>query len=527
MDVLPLGKPFLGCDHWRWLGECIALFIAKPFAMLGIQRHVFAMIDRLQVGARMLLTISTTHRPATDLGYLLHKNPDRLHSRRQSYGTAHVFYPEAGPEKCTAALFVEVDPVGLVRGRKGLAASAGLMDQYVNDRPYAASSLLSAALADAFGSAMGGRSADRPELVNRKIPLEFSLPVLPCRGGESLLRSLFEPLGYEVEARHLRLDERFDFWGESAYFSVTLKTMATLQAALTQLYVLIPVLDNSKHYWVGEDEVEKLLGKGDPWLSIHPQKDLIVRRYLKHQRSLAELAIDRLIESDGSVVDGAEALEGTEVVRGDEQEQRLERGISLNERRMESVVTVVDGLRASSVIDLGCGEGRLLRRLLPMQGLARVTGVDVSHRSLDIARTRLNLDRLPKVQQDKLRLLHGSLVYRDARFGGYDVATVIEVVEHLDESRLGVFTRVIFEFARPKAIVFTTPNSEYNAKFTGLLAGHFRHPDHRFEWTRGQFEDWAIEQARHFGYVVRFEGIGDADPSLGSPTQMAVFTIHN
>lgn len=472
----------------------------------------------------MLLTISTTHRPATDLGYLLHKNPARLHSRRQSYGVAHVFYPEAGPDRCTAALLVEVDPVGLVRDRKGFSGTAGLMDQYVNDRPYAASSLLSAAMADAFGSAMGGRSTDRPELVEAPLPLEFSLPTLPCRGGEGLLRALFEPLGYVVEARQLGLDERFPGWGASPYFSVTLKTTSVLHLALTHLYVLIPVLDNTKHYWVGEDEVEKLLAKGEPWLGSHPQRDLIVRRYLKHRRSLADLAIDRLVEADGTAAEDAEAADGSEAVRGDEQEQRLERGLSLNERRMETVAAVVDGLRASSVIDLGCGEGRLLKQLLPMKGIARLAGMDVSHRSLQLAQERLNLERMPKTLQDKLTLLHGSLVYRDARFSGYDVATVVEVIEHLDESRLGMFTRVVFEFARPKAIVVTTPNSEYNVKFPSLPAGRFRHPDHRFEWTRARFQDWGQQQADRFGYAVRFEGIGDADAALGAPTQMAVFT---
>ncbi|MBN8492001.1 MAG: 3' terminal RNA ribose 2'-O-methyltransferase Hen1 [Burkholderiales bacterium] len=472
----------------------------------------------------MLLTITTTHRPATDLGYLLHKNPARLHSRRQSYGVAHVFYPEASLDRCTAALFVEVDPVGLVRDRKGFSATAGLMDQYVNDRPYAASSLLSAAMADTFGSAMGGRSSDRPELVDVPLPLEFSFPALPCRGGEGLLRTLFEPLGYVVEARQLGLDERFPSWGASPYFSVTLTTTSALHLALTHLYVLIPVLDNTKHYWVGEDEVEKLLAKGEPWLGSHPQRDLIVRRYLKHRRSLADLAIDRLVESDGSAVEDAEAADGTEAVRGDEQEQRLERGISLNERRMETVAAVVDGLLASSVIDLGCGEGRLLKQLLPMKGISRVTGMDVSHRNLQVARERLNLERMPKMLQEKLTLLHGSLVYRDARFSGYDVAAVVEVIEHLDELRLGMFTRVVFEFARPKAVVVTTPNSEYNVKFPSLPAGRFRHPDHRFEWTRAQFEDWAQQQAHRFGYAVRFEGIGDADATLGAPTQMAVFT---
>ena len=470
----------------------------------------------------MLLTITTTHRPATDLGYLLHKRPQNLHSRRQSYGVAHVFYPEVSEERCTAALFVEVDPVGLVRDRKGFS-SAGLMDQYVNDRPYAASSLLSAAMVDSFGSAMSGRSSDRPELATQAIPLEFTIPALPCRrGGEALLRSLFKPLGYTVDAQQLELDERFSSWGKSNCFRVSLVITSTLQAALSHLYVLIPVLDNAKHYWVGEDEVEKLLARGEPWLSAHPQRELIVRRYLKYRRSLADAAIDRLIEAKGDPVD-VMAPEGDEVVRGDEHERRLEQGLSLNDQRMARVASVVESLAASSLIDLGCGEGRLLKQVLPIKSLARVTGMDVSHRSLEVARDRLKIDRLPQVLQDKLTFLHGSLVYRDARFEGYDVATMVEVVEHLHESRLAMFTRVVFEFAKPKAVVVTTPNVEYNVRFLSLPADRYRHADHRFEWTRAQFEAWAQSQADQFGYTVQFEAIGESDPFVGPPTQMALF----
>lgn len=467
----------------------------------------------------MLLTLTTTHAPATDLGYLLHKHPARLHSRRQSWGTAHVFYPQADAERCTAALYVDVDPIGLVRDRKGPGGATGLLDQYVNDRPYTASSLLSAAIAETFGSALNGQAAERPELALQPIPLEFELPVLPCRGGEPLLRSLFEPLGYQVQARRLPLDPRFPAWGASAYFHVKLCITATLQAALGHLYVLVPVLDDQKHYWVGEDEVDKLLKRGEAWLGTHPQADLIVRRYLKHQRSLAGLALDRLMDD--------EAGEGTapaDAARSEEREQGLERTISLNERRLAAVAGVVEALQAGSVIDLGCGEGRLLKPLLALRSVSRLTGVDVSHRALEIARERLHVDRLPAAVQQKLTLLHGSLTYRDARFAGHDLATVVEVIEHLDAARLGTFTRVLFECARPRAIVMTTPNREYNALFPMLPAGLFRHPDHRFEWTRAEFQAWAGEQAQRHSYDVRHEPIGDVDAALGAPTQMAIFT---
>lgn len=483
----------------------------------------------------MLLTITTTHRPATDLGFLLHKHPARLHSRPQTHGVAHVFFPEAGEARCTAALFVEVDPVGLVRGRAGSVGAAGLMDQYVNDRPYAASSLLSAALSDAFRSALAGSCVERPELVGQAIPLEFTLPTLPCRGGETLLRELFEPLGYQVEARPLPLDERFPSWGDSLCFSVVLRTCAPLAVALSHLYVLIPVLDNRKHYWIGEDEVHKLLGRGEPWLATHPRRDLIVQRYLRHRRRLAELAIERLIAADEDAQDdepdtaaaaGVVADNGAgdeEVVRGDTREQGLERALSLNEQRLRDVCAAVEQLGASSVIDLGCGEGRLLRRLLPLRQLGRVTGMDVSLRSLEIARERLRLDQLPDLLRDKLTLLHGSLLYRDERLAGHDVATLVEVVEHLDAARLGMLTRVVFEVARPRAVIVTTPNREYNVRFASLGPNGLRHPDHRFEWSRAEFHAWAAQQAEWHGYALRIEGIGAPDAELGAPTQMAIF----
>src|ERR1700730_5224133 len=141
----------------------------------------------------MLLTITNMKSPATDLGYLLHKNPNRLQSFELSFGKAHVFYPEASADRCTAALLLDVDPVGLVRNRRGPAGEGGLLDQYVNDRPFVASSFLSVAIAQAYGTALSGKSKERPELTEARLPFEARLAVVPCRGGERFLRSLFEP----------------------------------------------------------------------------------------------------------------------------------------------------------------------------------------------------------------------------------------------------------------------------------------------------------------------------------------------
>jgi 3' terminal RNA ribose 2'-O-methyltransferase Hen1 len=464
----------------------------------------------------MLLTITTTHQPAIDLGYLLHKNPARLHTFPLAFGQAHVFYPEANSERCTAAVLLDVDPVGLVRNRRGPSGEGGTLDQYVNDRPYVASSFLSVAISRVLGSALGGRSKHRPELAQTPIPLQAKISVLPCRGGENFLRRLFEPLGYEVVAERHPLDESFPDWGESTYFTVQLSGEVRLQDLLTHIYVLIPVLDNEKHYWVGDDEVEKLLRHGSGWLSSHPEREEITRRYLKYRRDLAREALARLTEDEATDVDVTEKVH-------DSEEEAVEKPLNLNEQRLNTVVAALKSTNAKRVLDLGCGEGKLLRALFADRAFDEIVGVDVSHRSLQMAQDRLRLERMPDRQRARLKLIHGSLMYRDKRLSGFDAAAVVEVIEHLDQPRLAAFERVLFEFAKPQSIVLTTPNVEYNARFETLPAGKFRHKDHRFEWTRAEFQTWAGAMAERFGYAVRFLPVGPEDSALGAPTQMAVF----
>jgi 3' terminal RNA ribose 2'-O-methyltransferase Hen1 len=464
----------------------------------------------------MLLTITTTHRPATDLGFLLHKNPARPQSDDLSFGRAHVFYPEATEECCTAALLLEVDPIALARGRGERAGEGQPLEPYVNDRPYAASSFLSVALTRMFRSAMAGTSKERPELVEAALPLQATLACLPCRGGEELLRRLFEPLGYDVAATRSSLDTAFPDWGMSPYFRVTLAATCKLRDLLTHLYVLVPVLDDEKHYFVGDDEVAKLLRHGEGWLSAHPACELITKRYLKHRRTLADEALRQLLRDEE--VDADEPGE-----RHMREEEALERPIRLDEQRIGAVVAALKAAGARSVVDLGCGEGKLVRTLLGEPVFERIVGLDVAHRALERAADRLRLDDLPERQRSRVTLLHGSVLYRDKRIAGFDAAALVEVIEHLDPPRLRAFERTVFEFARPGTVVLTTPNAEYNVHFEGLAGGKLRHKDHRFEWSRAEFEGWARGVADRYGYAVRLLGIGDDDPTTGPPTQMAVF----
>lgn len=460
----------------------------------------------------MLLTIRTTYSPATDLGFLLHKHPERLQTFEIAFGKVHVFYPEACAERCTVALLLDIDSVGLVRRSHGQVRDNFALAEYVNDRPYVASSFMSAAIAKVFRSALSGKCKERPELVETPIPLTAKLSTLPCRGGEGFLRRLFEPLGYSVNAERHALDGHFPDWGESRYFSVTLDKICRLSEILTHLYVLIPVLDDEKHYWVGEAEIEKLLKHGDDWLSDHPEQESIVNRYLKHQRSLTRQVLAQLGEPDVDEVTQAQ------------DEVEIEERIGLNEIRLTKTVEVIKESGAKRVLDLGCGEGKLLRKLMAEKQFEEIVGMDVSHQSLKFAHQRLRFEHLPEKQKERLKLFQGSLCYRDDRLNGYDAAAVIEVIEHLDPPRLSAFERVLFEFACPQMVVLTTPNVEYNVKFENLPSGRFRHRDHRFEWTREEFQSWASEISKRFGYTVAFHPIGETDENIGAPTQMAVFT---
>jgi 3' terminal RNA ribose 2'-O-methyltransferase Hen1 len=459
----------------------------------------------------MLLTISTTHQPATDLGFLLHKNPASAQSRELSFGIGHVLYPEARAERCTAALVLDVDPVGLIRGPS--AASSGV-EEYVNDRPYVASSFMSVAIARLFGTAMNGTSKERPELAAAAIPLEVRLEVVPCSGGEQLARQLFEPLGYVVDVESHVLDERFPEWGLSRHLSIGLAATCRLADLLSHVYVLLPVMDNKKHYWVERAEIEKLLRRGEGWLSSHPAKDLIVSRYLRHQRSLTRVALERLVEEEGEPDD----------TTADAVEEQVEQPLRQNDARLQAVLAALTASGATRVADLGCGEGRLLKLLLAQRQFAEIVGMDVSSRALEVAERRLRLEQLPEMQLRRIRLIQGSLVYRDPRLAGFEAACAVEVIEHLDPWRLEAFERAVFAAARPGTMVVTTPNADFNDQWESLPAGEFRHPDHRFEWSREEFAAWSDRVAHEHGYAVELSPVGPVVEGVGAPTQMAVFT---
>lgn len=494
----------------------------------------------------MLLTITTTYQPATDLGFLLAKNPARVQQFSVPYGQAYVFYTDAHNDKCTAVLWVDLDPVELVRGKGN---DDGVLAQYVNDRPYTASSFLTVAMARVFSSALAGHSKERPDLAQTPIPLQVHLPVIRSHQGEEIFKRCFEPLGYTVEIKastyHNVVENKDE---ESGYFALTLSATTCLQTLLLHLYVLIPAIDGNKHYFINDDEVTKLIDKSKSWLGTHPEREWITTRYLKKQRSLVRQALERLLEdSPGELETYEQSLQDNvqdDLDDGTEQQEAQsssvglptdnnvitpetsvaeDKPLSLNQQRLKTVYDILVKASVHSVADVGCGEGRLLRMLLKNRQFTKILGMDVSTLVLEKAYQRLKLDRLPLLKQARIELVQGSLTYRDARLSGFDALCAVEVIEHIDPERIAAFEQTIFAFAKPSLVLITSPNQEYNIRYENMKEGAKRHTDHRFEWTRNEFQAWALHVCKAYDYEVTFMPIGEVDPEVGPSTQLGIF----
>jgi len=467
----------------------------------------------------MILNISTTHFPATDLGYLLHKHPDKFQTLELSVGKAHIFYPEKSNERTSISLLLDIDSIDMVRSARNIKNDGFAFGHYLNDRPYVASSFMSVAIVKAFSSAINGKCKDKPELVDVKLPFEVTIAVIPApKGGEFLIRKFFEPLGYNVELTRHKLDEKFPEWGESKYYTLKLTNTITTKELLSHLYVLIPSLDNDKHYFVTENEIEKLMQKGEGWLKEHPEKEQIIKRYLVNLSSFSRIAFERLSDGEESVEVSSDLIEKTEIQKRKE---------TLHEKRIKIVADKITQSGAVNVLDLGCGEGKLIRQLIKQKQFTQIVGMDVSYNQLIKAKERLHFDEMSPKQKERINFFQGSITYKDKRLEGFDAAAVVEVIEHLDLNRLKAFERVLFEFAKPKTIVLTTPNKEFNIMWEKLDVDEMRHDDHRFEWTRKEFAEWANKIGQMYHYQVELLPIGEEVENAGTPSQMAIFTYGN
>lgn len=455
----------------------------------------------------MILSITTTHTPATDLGFLLHKHPDKLQSIALALGQAHIFYPIAEESECTICLALDINPLDLVRNKKGSRAFF-LQQHYVNDRTYTANSFLSTAIVKAFGSAINGTCQTMPELVETPIPLKATISSLKIDTDFSYLEKLFTPLGYTISYEILPLDDQFPSWGESKYVNLTIENTIKLKDLLSQIYLFILVLDNERHYWVGQSEVEVLVRRGGDWLEKHPLKEWITRRYLRNVKTYMNEALLKL---------AGEEISKTETFL-------TEKKISLHQKRLNRAAELLKESGAQSVLDMGCGEGKLLKLLLKESQFTKIAGMDVAFGELQKAKENLYLNEASPALRERISLFQGSVTYKDERTKGFDAVALVEVIEHLDLERLSAMEKVVFGYTNPATVVLSTPNSEYNVLFETLEAENFRHDDHRFEWTRKEFSDWCAKVCETYHYNVVIYAVGDEMKNVGAPSQMAVFS---
>lgn len=426
----------------------------------------------------MLFRLSTTHVPATDLGYLLHKHPAKMQKFNLSFGDAWVFYPEASEDRCEVALTVKRP---FTRENPGGEA-------YVTDLAYAAGSYLPAAIHHVFRTAVNGRCDQRPELAETPIPLDITATPVACLS-KTTPEELFEPLGWTVDGATLALDANFPEWG-SRHRRIRLIGRHRLSDALRHVCVLLPVLDGRKHHYIGQDEVDKLERLGTGWLDDHPLRSVIVRRYLRFRSLIQQMR--------------------------DEPEETEEEPVTLQQMRIQFAVEQLAPYQR--VVDMGCGEGDLLVALSEKTTIAQIVGVDPSPYAIRRAERRLHLDRFPEAQR-RVALIQGAASYPDHRLNGCDAIAMLEVIEHIEPDRLEAVVANIFGNLRPHLIILTTPNRQWNATIT---LSDLRHRDHRFEWTQNECINWSARVSERYGYQAAWRPIG-ADGDFGPPTQALVF----
>ncbi len=442
----------------------------------------------------MILNFNVKGENADKISFLLHKSPNKLHQFSLGFGSAYVFYSKYERNDVSFSLLVDIDPIDLVRGKN--KNSQGIFD-YVNDRPYATSSFLCSAIAQVFSTALSGRSKEYEHLVKEEMEFKVEVVSLKVKTNLIMLNKIFDPLGYELEIKSHLLDEKIFGEEESNYVDLILKNKLTLQSVLQHLYVLIPVFDNNKHYFVNNDEVEKLLSKGGDWIDVHPEKDFITSRYLN----------SKFI--DAKKLESLFSKEQNKMI-----EERKKN--SLNSQRLSQVTDVIESLNIKSLVDLGCGEGKLIKELLNNTSVEKILGVDISINVLKKAARKLKYDTV----KDKIELVQSSAVYYDERFTEYEAICLIEVIEHIDEQKLYLLKENVFNLVKPKYVIITTPNVEYNTVYE--LDG-YRHSDHRFEWSRSEFRLWCEEICNQYNYDVEYFSIGEEMETVGNSTQMGVF----
>jgi 3' terminal RNA ribose 2'-O-methyltransferase Hen1 len=445
----------------------------------------------------MQLTIKATGNNAEVISYLLAKNPNNLYERRNNGHFVRMFYNKFSHEEVEVTLFVTPDPIGLARN----SSETYDITSYINDREFVVSSIFCSFIRSSLGTALNGKPKEEyAAWVDHAFNIEFSFGPVASDLSDQQIIELFNPLGYEVKISYGEANYQMDIKNKSTARFIVLKGLTTLQNGLRQLFVLIPVLDNYKHYYIDEKEIEKIERYGEGWLDTHPQRETIFRRALRFKELYRSVEKDTGTNQKGKV---------------------LENKVRLNDLRYEKIVDCINNLNnKESIVDFGSGEGKLSVRLGFVKGVREILAVEPSEYATLKAIKRFEelKDKEDFIQPTPIM---GSLFYYDERLKSKDIMVLCEVIEHIDEYRLPKIMATIFREYKPKTLIITTPNKEYNQVYD--MGKEYRHPDHRFEWTREEFHEWCIGQ-NPGNYELTFDGIGEEHQSFGFPTQLCLFT---
>ncbi|WP_307473343.1 methyltransferase domain-containing protein [Cytobacillus purgationiresistens] len=436
----------------------------------------------------MQLTIHAKGDKVNVLSHLLAKNPENLYERNHKGHIIRLFYDRFTDNEVEATIYAVPDPIVLTRDR----ANTYDITHYINDREFAVSSIFLSFIRSALSTGLNGLPKDEyREWVDHEFDYTFSFGPVSTSLKEKELEGLFGPLGFELSFMYP--------YGKGSPHYLVLKGKTTLQRGLRQLYVLIPVIDNYKHYYIDEKEREKLERYGEGWLSTHPQKSFIIQKALRFKELFAKME-----ESN---------INPKPVPSKDK--------VSLNVQRYERIIQIINAAEdKESIVDFGSGEGKLSTKLGFVNGVKEILAVEPSERETLKASKRFN-EAASHNQFNMPQTIWGSLFYYDERLKHKDVMILCEVIEHIDIDRLKKVMDTILGQYQPKLLIITTPNSEYNERYD--LGQHYRHEDHRFELTRTEFTSWCHERSHGYPYLCSISGIGDEDEKFGSPTQICVF----
>jgi 3' terminal RNA ribose 2'-O-methyltransferase Hen1 len=443
---------------------------------------------------KMQLSLTVRGSGAEAVSYLIAKNPNNLYERNEKGFKVRLVYPTFTKEEVQFVIYVKPDPIDLVRN----TADSYDITHYINDREFAVSSLFITTIRKALGTALNGKPDEAyAEWVDHPFEIELSFGPVSTDLRDHELAELFEPIGYQVDIQRgvSVLREK-----SSARF-VTISGSQTVQNALKHVSILIPVIDNYKHYFLDEREVEKLDRYGEGWLESHPLKQLIVKRALRFNALISQSKYFGKKQHTSN--------------------QNENRRIRLNDIRYEAILKVIQSLEhKETIVDLGAGEGKLSVQLGFLGGVKEILSIEPSNKSRIKAIERFEQVNTKEAYVEP-KSLAGSLFYFDSRLQNKDIIILCEVIEHIDEERLPKIFETILNDYRPKTFIVTTPNKEYNILYE--MSENLRHDDHRFEWTRAEFFQMMREWSAKSPYQISIQGIGEEHSEYGHPTQMAIF----